>query len=64
MRRGNPRGSRWFSTPEADRGRPSIRLTLSPEALEKLVALAERDEVSRSALVERLVDAAHANRKS
>lgn len=55
LRRGNPRTSRYYSMPEADRGRLSIRLTLDPAALDALERLAAAEKVSRSRVVERLI---------
>lgn len=57
-RRGNPADSPWYSTPDDARGRPSVKLTLPREVLEKLERLASLRGMSRSAVVESLILAA------
>jgi hypothetical protein len=49
------KGTEWYSTPNARRKRPDIKLTLSDEAHEALVTLASERGISRSQLVEDLV---------
>ena len=49
---GNPPGSPWYSTPETARNRPSIKLTLSPEALALLDRLSLMTGKRRSRVVE------------
>lgn len=51
---GNPKHSEWRSTPRKKRGRPGVQLTLSPEAMEALQALAGPGG-SKSAVVEELI---------
>lgn len=55
---GNPKESPWYSTPARDRKRPPIGLTLSPEALDRLERMAKARGLSRSQVVEQLVNAA------
>ena len=49
----NPKQSKWYSTPQAERHRRQIALTLSPEALEALDDIASAGQPS--AFVERLI---------
>ncbi len=53
-RKGNPTTSKWYATPEANRVRKSIELSLSDEARAKLERLGARYG-SRSAAVEKLI---------
>lgn len=53
---GNPPGSPYYSMPDSERGRPSIKLTLSREALARLDAAATRVGLPRSRVVEALLD--------
>ncbi len=52
---GNPKTSKWRSTPNKNRKRRGIQLTLSPAATEALTRLAKLGGMSRSKLVELLV---------
>jgi hypothetical protein len=52
---GNPKGSKWRSTPQAARKRKLSGFTLSDEAKERLSKLAEKHGVSQSAMVEALI---------
>lgn len=54
---GNPKGSKWRSTPQAARKRKTVLVTLSDEARARLVALAGMDD-TKSAVVERLISEA------
>jgi hypothetical protein len=51
---GNPKTSKWRSTPQSERGRPGIQLTLSPQELDALTELS-RGVRSRSQTVGRLI---------
>jgi hypothetical protein len=53
----NPKGSRWESASNANRGRKNVKLTLPPDVIAKLDELA-RVYGSKSAAVEALVRAA------
>ena len=53
---GNPKGSKWRSTPNSARKRKRLEVTLSEEALECLEEFASDIGVSRSAAVEYLVN--------
>ena len=52
---GNPKSSEWYSTPKDKRKRKGIEVTLSDEARERLDALADQHNVSRSVMVEQLI---------
>jgi hypothetical protein len=52
---GNPRDSKWFSTPRKKRRRPGIQVTLSAPALKRLAALAKEWKTTRSKVLERLL---------
>lgn len=52
---GNPKGSKWRSTPQSLRHRKGLTLTISDAARERLRALAEASGNSMSAYVEHLV---------
>lgn len=52
---GNPKTSIWYQTPPEKRHRKGIMLTLPPEAIKRLTALAKQHEMSRSAFVEFLL---------
>lgn len=54
---GNPKGSKWWNTPQGLRKRKHLKLTLSDEARAKLDRLAIRYG-SRSAAVEKLIEEA------
>lgn len=51
----NPRQSQWYSTAQAKRKRPVVYCTMSPEAIERLNALAKKYG-SRGAAVEALIE--------
>lgn len=51
----NPPKSKWFSTPNAQRKRKEITLTLSPEARTTLDELSEAQNLPRSIVVENLI---------
>ena len=55
---GNPPTSKWYSTPEAERHRKHLQITLSDEAQEKVSRLAAAAGGSRSAVIEALIMAA------
>ena len=57
MRRmaGNPKDSKWRSTPQAARKRKMAAFTLSDEAKARLVKLADKHGVSQSEMVEALI---------
>ena len=50
----NPKTSAWYATPQAARKRKVTSLTLSAEAIARLDALAAANDLTRSAVVERL----------
>lgn len=52
---GNPKDSKWRSTPESARNKPHANLTLSLDAHVKLERLAALWGKSKSAVVERLI---------
>lgn len=52
---GNPKESKWRSTPQAMRKRKLSGFTLSEEAKARLVRLAEKRGVSQSEMVEALI---------
>lgn len=60
----NAKESKWASTSNELRKRKRFELTLPPATLEKLEALATARGVSRSEVVEQLVDAAPARSHS
>lgn len=51
---GAPKGARWFTTPNRDRKRKRLEVTLSPEALTALDELTGPGG-SKSAVIERLI---------
>jgi hypothetical protein len=51
----NPKDSKWFSTSRADRKRPKVEVTLSPEAIAHLEELA-KVHGSKSAAIEALLN--------
>jgi metal-responsive CopG/Arc/MetJ family transcriptional regulator len=55
---GNPKDSEWYSTPKDKRKRKGIEVTLPDEVRERLDALSDQHNVSRSQMVERLIMAA------
>lgn len=59
---GNPKGSKWYSTPRNKRARPGIQICLSDEARQALDELAGPG--ARSALIERLILEAQKKRAS
>lgn len=61
-RQGNPTDSAWYSTPNAARGRKRVELTLPPETIAALEALALGEGVSKSAMIEALIGAEVARR--
>lgn len=50
---GNPKKSRWRSTPQEARGRLKAGFTLPPDVLAALDAESKREAASKSELVER-----------
>lgn len=52
---GNPKDSRWFSTPQSARKRKIVAITLSDEARALLEWLAEERHESKSEIVEGLI---------
>lgn len=52
---GNPKDSPWYATPRSKRNRVKLEVSLSPETSERLVTIAERRDMNRSAVVEELV---------
>jgi hypothetical protein len=55
MMMGNPKDSEWYSIGNERRKRKAVMITLSPEALVKADALANRYKDNRSQLLERLI---------
>lgn len=55
---GNPKGSKWYATPRAERTRKKLEITLSDEARAKLEELAKSRELSLGKTVEALILAA------
>lgn len=49
------KSSKWYSTPNSERNRPSVRFTLSRAAKQILIQSAKRLGLSRSQLVEQLI---------
>ncbi len=52
---GNPKTSKWYAVPRAERKKKKLEITLSDEARAKLEAMAARRKISRSMVIQLLI---------